>query len=591
MIMKTVYQELKARFAEALLKIVPANFGPVDPLLKETNDKNFGDYQSNVAMGLAKALKKSPREIAELLLETVDLKPICISTTIAGPGFINLKLDAAYVALKLEAVAFDSRLGVAQVENPIPCLIDFSSPNLAKEMHVGHLRTTITGEVIARLLEFQGHAVERVNHVGDWGTQFGMLLQHIYEEHPHVLDKPDDFHVTDLEVFYKAAKKRFDEDEKFSDNARSKVVLLQSGDVTALKLWRVFLAESLRHCHEIYDLLDVKLKDVGESFYNDRLAAIVKEIQDKGFAVEDKGALCVFLEGFTGREGEPLPFIIRKSDGGYNYASTDLAAMKYRLFERGARRIIIITDIRQSQHFAMLFALAKRMGWTDGGVELCHIGYGMVLGSDKKPFKTRSGDTVRLKDLIDESIERSRSVIVKNVSDGGKSFTPEKTEEIAKAVGLAAIKYFDLSHNLTSDYVFSWDHMLAMDGNTGPYMLYAYARIQSVGRKAGLELSSLPRDTKLLLEHPTEIELAKALLRFGDVLRDAADDLKPNLITEYLYGLSKAFNAFYDKKQGVKILDAGSEDIRHSRLLLCHITAETLRLGLALLGIKTVDAM
>lgn len=589
--MNTVYQELKSRFVTALEKIVPVGFGPVDPLLKETNDKAFGDYQSNVAMGLAKALKTKPSDIAEKILATVDLQPICSGAAIAGPGFINLTLSADYVAATLAGVAFDPRLGVAPVAKPVPHLIDFSSPNLAKEMHVGHLRTTIMGDVIARVLEFQGHPVERVNHVGDWGTQFGMLLQYIYEAHPHVLDKPDDFHVTDLETFYKAAKKRFDEDEKFADEARRKVVLLQSGDPTALKLWRAFLAESLRHCHEIYELMDIKLKDVGESFYNDRLADVVQEIQDKGLATLDKGALCVFLAGFTGREGEPLPFLIRKSDGGYNYASTDLAAMKYRIFERGAKRIIIITDIRQAQHFNMLFALTRRMGWADGGVDLNHIGYGMVLGADKKPFKTRSGDTVRLKDLITESIQRSRDVILKNAGEGGKSFTPEKTEEIAKAVGLAAIKYFDLSHNLSSDYVFSWEHMLAMDGNTGPYMLYAYARIQSVGRKAGLDLNALPRGTKLLLEHPTEIELAKVLLRFGDVVRDAGADLKPNLITEYLYTLSKSFNAFYDKKQGVKILDAGSEDIRNSRLLLSHITAQTLRVGLALLGIKTVDAM
>lgn len=588
--MSSLSTELKRRFSDALALVVPPDFGPADPLLRETSDPTFGDYQSNVAMGLAKALKKAPRKVAEDIVAALDLSGLCLPPEIAGPGFINLRLDPQALAVRLEALAEDPRMGVGKVSEPVKHVIDFSSPNLAKEMHVGHLRATITGEVVARILEFQGHDVERVNHVGDWGTQFGMLLQYIDEKHPDVLKKPDEFRVNDLETFYKAAKKRFDEDTDFADAARHKVVALQSGDAAAKTVWQAFLAESLRHCHEVYRLLDVKLTDVGESFYNDRLPGVVEELKRAGLAVDDQGAVCVFLDGFKNREGEPLPFLIRKSDGGYNYATTDLAAMKYRLFERHAKRVVIVTDIRQAQHFAMLFATAAKMHWTDG-VSLNHIGYGMVLGNDKRPFKTRDGDTVRLKDVIDEGVRRAREVIARNAAESGRVLDEERIGEVSRAVGLAAIKYFDLSHNLASDYVFDWDRMLAMEGNTGPYMLYAYARIKSVGRKAGLDLDALRSGIVLKLDRPVEAALAKALIRFGDAIAAVSAELKPNVLTEYLYDVSKAFNAFYDKQGGVRILNAESEELRDSRLLLCRLTARTLKLGLSLLSISTVEEM
>lgn len=589
--MTSLSQELKGRLAAAIARVVPPDFGPVDPLLRETADPTFGDYQSNAAMGLAKALKKNPRELAKDIVAALDLSGLCLPPEIAGPGFINLRLDPIALAAKLRSVSADPRLGIGKTPQPLKHVIDFSSPNLAKEMHVGHLRATLTGEVVARILEFQGHDVERVNHVGDWGTQFGMLLRYIDESHPEVLANPDEFRVNDLETFYKAAKKRFDEDEAFAEAARRKVVELQSGDPTARAVWKAFLTESLRHCHEVYRLLDVNLTDVGESFYNDRLPKIVDELKAAGLAVEDGGAVCVFLDGFKNREGEPLPFLIRKSDGGYNYATTDLAAMKYRLFERGAKRVVIVTDIRQASHFAMLFATSAKMGWTAGGVTLNHVGYGMVLGPDKRPFKTRDGDTVRLKDVIDEGIKRARDVIAKNAAATGREFPAAKSEEIARAVGIAAIKYFDLSHNLASDYVFDWDHMLAMEGNTGPYMLYAYARIKSVGRKAGVDLEALPAGIPLSLNHPAESALAKVLIRFGDVLTAVSAELKPNILTEYLYDLSKAFNAFYDKQNGVRIVNAESPELRDGRLLLCQLTARTLKTGLSLLSIGTVEEM
>lgn len=585
--MQSIYQQLCQNFQEALTKIVPSDMGPVDPMIRKTSDSKFGNYQSNVAMSLAKKLKKSPRDVAAELIEAVNLDGLCDKTEIAGPGFINLFVSTDCLSVFLTQVQEDERLGVPKVQKPIQHVIDFSSPNLAKEMHVGHLRTTITGEVIARIIEFQGHSIERVNHVGDWGTQFGMLLQYIYENHPEVVKDPDGFRVSDLETFYKAAKTCFDQDEEFADRARKKVVLLQSGDETAQTLWKAFLKESLRHCHEIYDRLNVTLEDVGESFYNDRLAGVVQELLERGEAVNSEGAVCVFLEGFTNRDGDPLPMIVQKSDGGYNYSTTDCAALKYRVNEQKGRRLIYVTDLRQAQHFAMLFALARKVGWAPESVQLNHIGYGMVLGADKKPFKTRDGGTVRLKDLLEESVNRAEKVVQENM----RGFSEEKTRQVANAVGLAAIKYSDLSHNLSSDYVFSWDKMLAMEGNTGPYMLYAYARIRSIGRKGHVDLDGLNPLSEFVLDHPKEKDLAFVLSRFADVLAEAGEGLKPSILTDYLFDVSKAFSSFYDKKHGVSVLEAKTPEQKDSRLALCGLTARTIRLVLGLLSIDVVEEM
>ncbi len=593
--MKSVLEQISEKLISALQSLESSIQDDVDPMIRLTTDKKFGDYQSNVAMGLAKKLKKNPRELAQNIISCLDLGEICEKVEIAGPGFINIFLKPSYLENHLAGLITDQRLGVSQVANPVLHAIDFSSPNLAKEMHVGHIRTTITGEVISRIIEFMGHTVERVNHVGDWGTQFGMLLQYIYENQPEVLKDPEQFEVKDLEVFYKAAKMCFDSDPAFAENARKKVVMLQSGDKTALKVWQAFVKESLRHCHEIYDLLDVSLKDVGESFYNDRLEGVVKELKKAKLAKEDQGAVCVFLEGYTNRNGDPLPMIIQKSDGGYNYDTTDLAALKYRVQEQGAKRLIYVTDIRQAQHFEMLFTVARKVGWVKEDVKLDHIGYGMILGANRKPFKTRDGGTVQLKELINESVERAKSMVLENrekvQSERIKGFSPEKISKIAQTVGLAAIKYSDLGHSLSSDYVFSWDKMLAMDGNTGPYMLYAYARIKSIGRKGGMDLEDLPKESRLFLQHPTEIELAKVLSRFSDVVHDVAEELKPNILTDYLYLLSKAFSTFYDKKAGVSVLDAKTEELKLSRLILCQLTARALKIGLNLLSIDVVDEM
>lgn len=587
--MTTIFQTIHTRFVDALGQLLPDE--AVDPLIRENRDETHGDFQSNVAMSLAKKLGKPPVDVAKSLTALLKLDDLCDRIEIAGPGFINMGLSAKALARHLNGLKDDARLGVDKVKNPVKHIIDFSSPNLAKEMHIGHLRTTVTGESIARILEFLGHDVERVNHIGDWGTQFGMLLEHVYTTAPDVLNHPENFHIRDLESFYKVAKKRFDEEPGFADAARLRVVALQSGDAQARQLWRVFVKESLKHCHDTYDLLDVSLNDVGESFYNDRLAGVVSDLKEAGLARVDDGAVCVFLDGFVNRDGEPLPMIIQKSDGGYNYDTTDLAAIKYRTHERGGKRLIYVTDLRQAQHFEMLFALARRAGWVDGTTELKHIGYGMILGQDRRPFKTRDGGTVKLKDVIDESIARSRDIIRKNRPDSAENGEAKKAEGIARAAGIAAIKYFDLSHNLASDYVFHWDHMLAMDGNTGPYMLYAYARVQSIGRKSGIAWPDVKKNAGIILGHPSELALAKKLISFVDVVESVAASLKPSLLTDYLFGLAKAFSTFYDRNTGVSVLDAPTPELKLSRLLLCYLTGETLRLGLSLLSIGVVDEM
>lgn len=588
--MKSLSQQIEAAVTRALIAVVGPEGAEIDPLVRPTADPKFGDYQSNVALGLAKRLHEKPRVVAEKLVAALDIAEMCEAPEIAGPGFINLRLRPSYLAERLGAAQSDPRLGVPRAEQPQRVIVDFSSPNLAKEMHVGHLRSTIIGDAIARLLEFQGHDVLRLNHVGDWGTQFGMLLEYVRETQPDVLDHPEKFRIDDLESFYRQAKRRFDEDPAFADAARRAVVDLQSGEPVARKLWQVFCQESLRHAHAIYKRLGICVTDRGESFYNPLLPQVVAELQERGMAVESQGAVCVFLEGWKTREGEPLPVIIRKSDGGYNYDTTDLAALKQRAGEEKADRIIYVTDVRQHQHFEMVFSLARQAGWVPEQVSLEHVGFGMVLGPDRRPFKTRDGGTVKLKDLLDEAVQRATAVIEAD-SERRAAMGEEQKAEIAQAVGLGAVKYSDLSHNLASDYVFDWDTMLAMEGNTAPYMLYAYARIRSIGRRAGVEFDALPADLPLSLEHESEIALAKQLLQFPAVVQQVSEELRPHALTEYLYGLSRAFSTFYDRERGVRVIDAEPENVRLSRLRLCDLTARVLKQGLGLLGIAVVEQM
>ncbi|MCH7812941.1 MAG: arginine--tRNA ligase [Planctomycetes bacterium] len=596
--MESTLRKIAQRFEAALVSAFGEPGAAADPMVRPVQDARFGDYQSNCAMALAKRVQAKPRELADRIVAALDIDDLCDPPEIAGPGFINLRLRPEYVAEQLRAIppgGPDDRLGLALPSQRQTVAVDFSSPNLAKEMHVGHLRSTVIGECVSRILEFDGHTVHRINHVGDWGTQFGMLVAFLRETQPEVLDDPEHLHLGDLEAFYVQAKRRFDTDAAFADRARRTVVDLQGGDEATRTIWKAFCEESLRHCQVVYDRLGVKLENRGESFYNDMLAGVVADLEERGMVTISDGAACVFLEGFEdkSRDGAPLPIIVRKSDGAYNYSTTDLAAIRHRRFTLGVTRFIYVVGAPQRQHFQMLFAAARRAGWVDDRVELTHLAFGSMLGADGRPFKTRDGGTIKLKNLLDEAVARARKVIEANEADERKrrGLTADQQDAIAEAVGITAVRYFDLSHNLTSDYTFDWDRILAMDGNTGPYMLYAYARIRSIGREAGIDYADLPPDAPIILEHPAEIGLAKTLLRLPEIIETISRDLRPNVLTDYLFELSRAYNLFYDRKHGVRVKDAKPEAVRTSRLRLCDLTARALRLGLGLLGISTIERM
>ncbi|MCS6959474.1 MAG: arginine--tRNA ligase [Pseudanabaenaceae cyanobacterium SKYGB_i_bin29] len=573
----SVLVELKARFRAAISKGLQLE---IDPQVTAAKEPKFGDYQCNDAMPLAKQLGAKPRDIAQTIVDNLDIADIAETPTIEGPGFINLRLQVDYINRKLFAAWQDDRLGVPLAEPPQRVVVDFSSPNIAKEMHVGHLRSTIIGDCIARILEFLGHQVLRLNHVGDWGTQFGMLITHLKEAFPQALVESDVLALGDLVNFYREAKKRFDEDEDFRERARLAVVDLQSGEPTARKAWQLLCEQSRREFQKIYEILDIKLEERGESFYNPFLPEVIKDLADKGLLQEDEGAKCVFLEGFQNKEGKPLPLIVQKSDGGYNYATTDLAALRYRVNVDKADRIIYVTDSGQADHFAQVFQVAKRAGWLPAHVKVEHVPFGLVLGEDGKKFKTRSGDTVALKELLSEAVERAFADINSRNPDAPLEFK----QAVAQVIGIAAVKYADLCQNRNSNYVFSFDKMLSLQGNTAPYLLYAYVRIQGIGRKA---TKPIDRSLPIHIRHGSEIVLAKHLLQFAEVIDAVAIDLMPNRLCQYLFELSQKFNQFYDQ---CPILQA--EDLeRNSRLALCDITARTLQLGLSLLGIPVLERM
>jgi arginyl-tRNA synthetase len=585
-----VSAELKNRLEAALVSAFGAALAGTDPMLVPTSNPKFGDYQANVAMSLAKRLGKAPRAIAQEITQNLKIDDLCETPEIAGPGFINLTLKPAYLQAQLTEMAGDSRLGIAAVKEPKRVIVDFSSPNIAKEMHVGHLRSTIIGDSIARILEFQGHDVLRLNHVGDWGTQFGMLITYLREVAPEALTTADALDIGDLVAFYKKAKQRFDEDPKFQEKSRQEVVKLQSGADDTLKAWRLLCDQSRREFQVIYDLLDIQLTERGESFYNPLLAQVVEDLDHLGLLVEDQGAKCVFLEGFTNREGNPLPLIIQKSDGGYNYATTDLAAIRYRVQQDHGDRLIYITDAGQANHFAQVFQVARRAGWIPETIDIVHVPFGLVQGEDGKKLKTRSGDTVRLRDLLDEAVERSQADLEARLAAEERRESEDFINHVAKTVGISAVKYADLSQNRTSNYIFSYDKMLALQGNTAPYMLYAYARIQGISRKGGIDFNQLGSHVQIVLEHETELTLAKHLLQFSTVLSEVEQELFPNRLCDYLFQLSQKFNVFYDRDQGVPVLQA-EEPARTSRLVLCDLTARTLKLGLSLLGIQVLERM
>jgi arginyl-tRNA synthetase len=585
--MNSIIESLKIQFTQALVVAFGSDFQGFDPLVVPASNPKFGDYQCNISLSLSKQVGQPPRVIAQKLLEHLDVTGICQTPTIAGPGFINLTLKPAYLEAQLSDIQRDPRLGVEAAKTPQRVILDFSSPNIAKEMHVGHLRSTIIGDSIARILEFQGHDVLRLNHVGDWGTQFGMLICYLREAYPAALTTANALEIGDLVSFYKQAKKRFDEDEAFKEASRQEVVKLQSGAEGSRNAWQLLCEQSRREFQVIYDWLDVKLTERGESFYNPLLPAVVEDLAQLGLLVEDAGAKCVFLEGFTNKAGEPLPLIVQKSDGGYNYAATDLAAIRYRIQQDEAEQIIYVTDAGQANHFAQVFQVARRAGWLTDDVEVVHVPFGLVQGEDGKKLKTRSGRRCGYGICW---MKRS-PVSVPTWKPDSRKKVREETEEfkahVAKVAGIGAVKYADLSQNRTSNYVFSYDKMLSDQGNTAVYLIYVYARIQSISRKGDIDFEQLGADVKILLQEETELVLAKHLLQLSEVLNAVEQDLLPNRLCQYLFELSQKFNKFYDQCPVLK----AEEPVRLSRLALCALTARTLKLGLSLLGISVLERM
>ena len=590
--MLCIANALEAQLREAMQRAFPEVDALLDPQLAPASKPEFGDFQANGALPLAKPLKQAPRQIAGAIVEALQADPaftaLCLEPQIAGPGFINLTIRPECLAAEVSARLGDPRLGVPAVQNDAAVVVDFSSPNIAKEMHVGHLRSTIIGDSLARVLEFRGHRVLRLNHVGDWGTQFGMLITHLKQVAPETLNTADAVDLGDLVAFYREAKKRFDDDDAFQTTSREEVVKLQGGDPVSLKAWGLLCDQSRREFQKIYDRLDIRLSERGESFYNPYLAPVLSGLKEAGLLVTDDGAECVFLEGVNGKDGKPLPVIVRKSDGGFNYATTDLAAIRYRFAPAsdgdGARRVIYVTDAGQANHFAGVFQVAKRANWIPEDGRLEHVPFGLVQGEDGKKLKTRSGDTVRLRDLLDEAVERAEADLRRRLEEEGREEDESFVEHVAGTVGLAAVKYADLSQNRITNYQFSFDRMLALQGNTAPYLLYAVVRIAGIARKGGdLEAKA----GMLQFSEPQEWALVRELLKFDAVIAEVEEELLPNRLCSYLFELSQVFNRFYDQ---VPVLKAEGKSLS-SRLALCRLTADTLKSGLGLLGIATLERM
>ncbi len=588
--MKNLLTILEERISDALRQAgAPADAAAI---VNPSKNPAFGDYQANGVMAAARQLKTNPRQLAEQVVRLLQIDDLCETVEIAGPGFINLRLKPSLLEQRLLGMFADPvRLGMEPAEKPRTIVVDYSGPNIAKEMHVGHLRSTIIGDWIARVHDFEGHRVLRQNHIGDWGTQFGMLTAYLKAEYPQVLENPSTAAIADLEVFYQNAKQRSEQDPKFEKTARAEVVKLHNHDPETIRLWQHIVEQSRRHYQPIYERLNITLRredERGESFYAQMLPEVVKELRQKGLAVDSEGAVCVFPKGFVGKDGAPLPFIIQKSDGAYLYATTDLAALRFRIHQLRADKIVYVTDARQTLHFQMLFETARSAGWTDSRVELVHVTFGTMLGPDGRPFKTREGGTVKLKDLLEEAVEKARAV----VEEKNPSLPAEQKAAIAQAVGIGAVKYADYANNRDTDYVFSFDKMLAMDGNTAPYMQYAYARIRSIERKAADKEVDVEQERagieQVVLSDAAEIELAKKLISYEQAIESAAASYRPNLLTAYLYDLSQSFSRFYN---ACPVLGAPA-DVRPSRLLLCELTARVIRHGMQdLLGIETPEQM
>ncbi|ELN5483952.1 arginine--tRNA ligase [Salmonella enterica] len=575
---------IQALLSEKVSQAMIAAGAPADcePQVRQSAKVQFGDYQANGMMAVAKKLGMAPRQLAEQVLTHLDLSGIASKVEIAGPGFINIFLEPAFLAEQVQQALASERLGVSQPTRQT-IVVDYSAPNVAKEMHVGHLRSTIIGDAAVRTLEFLGHHVIRANHVGDWGTQFGMLIAWLEKQQQ---ENAGDMALADLEGFYRDAKKHYDEDEAFAERARNYVVKLQSGDTYFREMWRKLVDITMTQNQITYDRLNVTLTrdDVmGESLYNPMLPGIVADLKAKGLAVESEGATVVFLDEFKNKEGDPMGVIIQKKDGGYLYTTTDIACAKYRYETLHADRVLYYIDSRQHQHLMQAWTIVRKAGYVPDSVPLEHHMFGMMLGKDGKPFKTRAGGTVKLADLLDEALERARRLVAEKNPD----MPADELEKLANAVGIGAVKYADLSKNRTTDYIFDWDNMLAFEGNTAPYMQYAYTRVLSVFRKADIDEQALASAPVIISEN-REAQLAARLLQFEETLTVVAREGTPHVMCAYLYDVAGLFSGFYEH---CPILSAENDAIRNSRLKLAQLTAKTLKLGLDTLGIETVERM
>lgn len=576
---------LTKKLSHAIEALFPGRKGEEAEVV-QSSQESFGHYQCNSCLKIAKTLKLNPREVAnslkDFLLSDSTSKELFSKIEVAGPGFLNMTLSSNSIEAQVKVILKDKFLGVQRPIHKQKIIVEFSSPNVAKELHVGHLRSTIIGDAIARIFEFLGHDVLRLNHIGDWGTQFGMLITYLKDHHEKVLQGEESTDLTSLMNWYKASKKKFDEDPDFKKRSQLQVVKLQSGDEESLSAWKRICEISRVAFQEIYDLMDIKTEERGESFYNPYLANLVKELEEKGVVTTSNGAKCIFLEGINGRDGAPLPMIIQKSDGGFNYDTTDMAALKHRIEEEKAERIVILTDAGQSLHFQMLFQAGLKAGYYDPAkLRLDHVTFGVVLGPDGKKFKTRSGETEKLIDLLLEAVSKAKLIIDERLPDVSEG---EKTK-IAKALGIGAVKYADLSGNRVKDYVFSYDRMLKFEGNTASFLLYAFVRIQGIKRKGHWDIANLIEEHPLSLSHPSEILLALHLCQLPEVLEIISRDLLPNRLSDYLYTLAEKFNAFY---RDCRVEGAEEEK---SRILLCEATGRVLEKGLNLLGLSTVSRM
>ena len=603
--MQAIFKELTKSFEETLLESLIKNekkeeFEKIRKnLINQASKEEFGDYQCNICLVLSKIYKSNPREIAigfiETLKENKKISNLCENLEIAGPGFINIKLKNKVLIEAIKSNIKCPRAGVPlyhknNSNSQKKVIVDFSSPNIAKEMHVGHLRSTIIGDSISKIFEFRGYIVLRLNHIGDWGTQFGMLITQLKDLYSSDLKEIDRIKISDLVEFYKASKKRFDNETEFQKRSREEVVQLQSGDKKSIEAWKLLCNQSRKEFDQIYKTLNIKIKERGESFYNRFLKSIIEDLNYKRILVEDQGAKCVFLDGMTNKEGNPLPLIIQKKDGGFNYATTDLAALRYRFnkepYGDNAARIIYVTDHGQSNHFEGVFQVAKRANWIPKDCQVNHVPFGLVQGIDGKKLKTREGDTIKLKDLLSESVKRAKEDLLKRLENESRFENDDFILNTSKVIGIGAVKYADLSQNRITNYQFSFEKMLSLNGNTAPYLLYTLVRISGINRKNNMTEEAINLES-ISYSHDLEWKLIRKLLKFDEVIISIEKDLMPNRLCNYLFELCKTFNRFYDQ---VPILK-GEIDTKISRLTLCSLTEKTLKLSLELLGIETLERM